>query len=162
MPLEHISHRGKRIIQTLSSLVLSVPNPRDFQFVGAHYCAFNDDTLLAVIRHTTDGKYLISQIVGILRRAVYIYLADDWSGGDQVEQSTVEHNLKLYHVNDHKNEDARLFISRLENMTKEEAKYVTIKLLLGLTARTGTKWGPVLDKLTQIRTNIVLWHRWIS
>ena len=83
-------------------------------------------------------------------------------GGDQVERATVEHNLEPYHVNEHKNEDAWLLISRLEDMTKEEAKHVTIKLFLGLNARTGTKWGPVLDKLTQIRTNIVLWHRWIS
>ena len=117
--------------------------------VVAHHCTFNDAKLLVVIFCTADGKSLIPQTVGIIRRAVYIYLAPLIGlGSDQLERATViEYNLELYHVDENKNEDDRLLISRLEIMTKEEVKHATIKLLLGPNAMTSTKWGPVLDKL---------------
>ena len=63
--------------------------------VGAHHCAFNDDTLLVVICRSADGKSLILHIVGILRRAVCIYLVPlNGLGSDQVEQAIViKYNL---------------------------------------------------------------------
>ena len=148
---EHISHTHKKIIQTALLIVFPVLNPREFQFVGAHHCAFKYDTYLAVIHCTADGKSLIPQIVGVLRRAVCIYLVLLISlGSNQVEQATIiEHNLELYHIDEHKNKDAWLLISRLENMTKEEMKHVTIKLFLLPNAMTSTKWGTVLVKLAK-------------
>ena len=137
---EHISHTHKKIIQTALLIVFPVLNPREFQFVGAHHCAFNDNTLLAVICRTADEKSLILQIVGVLWRAVYIYLVPLIGlMSDQVEQATViKHNLEPYHVNEPKNKGNRLLISRLENMTNEEVKHVTIKLFLGPIKKRGT------------------------
>ena len=151
MSFDNITSARKRVIQKASSVILTVPSPRPFQVVGAHHYVFNDDTLLVVIHRTADGKSLIPHIVGVLRQAVCIYLVPLIGlGSDQVERATViEHNLELYHVDEHKNEDAWLLISRLEHMTKEEAKHVTNKLFLGLNAMTSTKWCPVLEKLAQ-------------
>ena len=134
----------KNIIQTASLLILSVPNPREFQFVGAHHCAFKDDSYLAMICHTVDGKSLIPQIVGVLWRAVCNYLVPLIGlGSDQVKRSTVvKHNIEPYHVNEHKNADARLLTTWLKQMTKDEAKYVTIALFLGPNAMISTRWGP--------------------
>ena len=137
------------MIQKASSVILYVPNPRPFKFVGVHHCAFKGNTYLVVICHTADGKSLIPQIVGILQPTVCIYLVPLIGlGSDQVERATVtKHNIDPYHVDEHRNEDARLFTTRLENMTKEEAKHITITLFLGPNAMTSTRWGTVLEKL---------------
>ena len=84
-----------------------------------------------MICHTADGKHLIPQIVSILRRAVCIYPVPLIGlGSDQVKRSTVvKHNIEPYHVNEHKDKDTWLLITRLENMTKDEAKLVTIIIL---------------------------------
>ena len=141
------------MIQKASSVILYVPNPRPFKFVGVHHCAFKGNTYLVVICHTADGKSLIPQIVGILQPTVCIYLVPLIGlGSDQVERAMViEQNIEPYHVDKHKNEDARLLITCLEQMTKEEAKYVTIKLFLGPNTMTSTRWGPVLEKLARRR-----------
>ena len=81
-------------------------------------------------------------------------------GSDQVERATViEHSLEPYHVDEHKNKDAWLLISCLENMIKEEAQHVSIKLFLGPNTMTSTKWGPSLGEARPARTNIVLLHQ---
>ena len=49
-------------------------------------------------------------------------------GSDQVERATIiEHNVDPYHIDEHKNKDARLLITRLEMMTLPELRHVTIK-----------------------------------
>ena len=71
-------------------------------------------------------------------------------GRNQVEKAYVmEHNVEPYHVNEHRNEDAWLLITRLEHKNKEETKHVTIKLFLGPNAMTSTGWGPVFDGLAK-------------
>ena len=71
---DNITSARKRVIQKASSVIRSVPSPRPFQVVGAHRCAYNGDTYLAVICRTADGKYLIPQILGSLWLGVCIYL----------------------------------------------------------------------------------------
>ena len=117
--------------------------------VGAHHCSYYDDTYLVVIRQTAYGKSLIPQIVGSLRRGVCIYLVPLIGlGSDQVERATViEHNIKPYHVDEHKNKDAWQLITYLLQMTPDKAKYATIALFLGPNAMTSTRWGTVLEKL---------------
>ena len=113
MSFDNITSARKRMIQKASSVILSVPSPRPFQFVGAHHCAFNDNSYLFVIHRTADGKSLIPQIVGSLRWGVCIYLIPLIGlESDQVERAMViEHNIELYHIDEHKNEDARLLIT---------------------------------------------------
>ena len=73
-------------------------------------------------------------------------------GSDQVERATViEHNIEPYHVDEHKNKDAWLLITRLEQMTKDKAEHVTIVLFLGPNAMTSTRWGAVLEELAKQR-----------
>ena len=82
-----------------STTVFGIPEPRIFQYEGAHQCSFNDDTVLAVSRPTAKGKTLIPQLTGFFRRAVCIY-AEPLLGlaTDQVDRATAtEHNLEGYH-----------------------------------------------------------------
>ena len=53
---------------------------------------------------------------------------------DQVDRFTLSgHNLEEYHCNEHKVEDMKLLIERLEvyNSDNEEAKHVSINLFIG-------------------------------
>ena len=52
-------------------------------------------------------------------------------GSDQVDKSNVlEHNIKAYHADEHKFEDARKLRTCSENMSDEEAKQVSIILFM--------------------------------
>ena len=130
-----ISDVSKNVIQSASDTIFGIKNRRDFQYAGAHHLMFNDDTVLAVPRSTSDGKTLVVHLAHYFRGGVAVYL-DPLLGlaADQVDRATItEHNLEGYHVDEHKRDDERLLMERLSayNSDGEEARHVGISLFIG-------------------------------
>ena len=73
LPLDNIPSWSIDMMKDASTTIFGIPEPRIFQYEGAHHCSFNDDTVLAFSRPTAEGKTLIPQLTGFFRRAVCIY-----------------------------------------------------------------------------------------
>ena len=84
------------MLRATSKEIFGIPSPRPFQYVAAHHCISNDDTVLVVPRRTAGGKTLIAQLSGFFRGGVIIY-EEPLLGlaTDQVERVTaIEHNVE--------------------------------------------------------------------
>ena len=62
LPHNKLPEDMMKIIKAASADVFGIASPREFQYVGAYHCMFNDDTVLAIPQKTTSGKTLIVQI----------------------------------------------------------------------------------------------------
>ena len=54
--------------------MFDILQPRKFQYVATAHLILNRDTVLAILRKTADGKTLIPQLVGAIKRGMCIYL----------------------------------------------------------------------------------------
>ncbi len=125
--------------------------PRDFQFVGINHMSYNEDTLLVVNRRTADGKSLIPQVTGAIRRKVNVTLVPLIGlGSDQVEKGyVIKQNMESYHIDEHKWTDSCLLCDRLLSLTDNKANHVSIQLIIGPKLFTSTYWLPVLEGLVK-------------
>ena len=62
------------LIQAILAEVFQVPEPRDFQYEGAHQYMFRNDTVIVVSQETASGKTLIVQLTSFGRRGLAINL----------------------------------------------------------------------------------------
>jgi hypothetical protein len=153
LQFEDLPPRSIAMLCAASDEIFGIPSPRPFQYVAAHHCIYNDDTVLVVPRRTADGKTLVAQLSGFFRGGVILYQEPLFGlATDQVERATAtEHNLEGYHGDEHKHEDQRLLIERLMsfNSDGEEAKHVVINLLIGPKLTTSNTWRPVLESIAR-------------
>ena len=96
VPLEEIPQAWTDIIQSASSEIFNIAEPRDFQYVGINHCVTHNDTILVVDHRTADGKSLIPMVSSILRGGVALYMVPLIGlGSVQVEKATViKHNIE--------------------------------------------------------------------
>ena len=62
IPYDKLPKKQIKNIKAASASVFGIASPREFQYVGAYHCMFNDDTVLVVPQKTSSGKTLIVQI----------------------------------------------------------------------------------------------------
>jgi len=88
----------------LTKHAFNIDPPRDYQIESINHLASNDDTYLALVRKTADGKSLVPLTVALLRTGISITLVPTHGlGSDQVVKSNItELGVEAYYVNEHK------------------------------------------------------------
>jgi len=99
-----------------------------YQIETIYHGIRENDTAMYLVRKTSDGKSLVPQTIAFFRGGISVTLVPLIGlGCHQADKSSVaEHNLEAYHVDEYHGEDAKRLCKRLNGMSTEEAKEITI------------------------------------
>ena len=130
--IDNIPSLHKQIIIAAMADIFGILTPRNFQIEAINHCVFDDDAVLFIVQPTANGKSLVPLTIATIRRGVTIVLVPLIGlGSDQVEKATVlDHNVEAYHIDEHKQLDARAVRDRLNHLSVSEANSTTILLFM--------------------------------
>ena len=121
-----------------------------YQIETIYHGIRENDTAMYLVRKTSDGKSLVPQTIAFFRGGISVTLVPLIGlGCHQADKSSVaEHNLEAYHVDEYHGEDAKRLCKRLNGMSTEEAKEITIMLYISpQKMKANSNWFHVLKDI---------------
>ena len=140
-----VVHRN--IIQQSTHLNWDVSNPREFQIQSIHHGIFYNNLLVFISAKTGYDKSLIPlMIASICRRILVIEVPLLSFASDQVLKSLfTDKNIEVYHIDEHKLDDAWVLKERIKEITPHERDNLSIILFLSpQTLLPETSWAKFL------------------
>ncbi len=139
----------KAAIHTLTGIT----TPHEYQIETIYHAITEIDTTMYLIRKTSAGKSLVPQTIAFICSGISVILVPLIGlGCHQVDKASpfAEHNVEAYHIDEHHGDDAKLLRKRLNGMSKEEAKEISIMLYVSpQKLKANSDWVHQLENLAE-------------